>query len=129
MILTGDCDYCHFGHLANAQVQGLVAPHHGASLKSEYSDMPTGTGDQSTLAYSFGPNNSHGKSRVQHPTVDGVALHNAWHHGGWRPARPGFGNPRPLVIVLFRSIRTFLFPTIDPLRDLSGRSGDAGARE
>lgn len=98
MILTGDCDYCHFSHLANAPVQGLVVPHHGASLKSDYADVPISGGSQSTLAYSFGPNNAHGKSRVRHPTTDGVTLHSAWHHGGWRPARPGFGNPGPQVL-------------------------------
>ena len=98
MILTGDCDYCYFSHLLNAPVQGLVVPHHGASLKSDYGDVPISGGSQSTLAYSFGPNNAHGKSRVRHPTTDGVTLHRAWHHGSWRPARPGFGNPGPQVL-------------------------------
>ncbi|XEG75291.1 hypothetical protein QA447_14000 [Pseudomonas sp. abacavir_1] len=98
IILTGDCDYCHFGHLKNAPVKGLVVPHHGASLKSNHSDVPTSSAGQSTLAYSFGPNNAHGKSRVRHPTTDGVKLHSAWHHGGWRLTRPGFGNPGPQVL-------------------------------
>lgn len=98
IILTGDCDYCHFSHLATAPVKGLVVPHHGASLKSDHSDVPSSRGEPSTLAYSFGPNNAHGKSRVRHPTIDGVALHSAWHHGSWLPSRPGVGNPGPQVL-------------------------------
>ncbi|WP_143514211.1 hypothetical protein [Pseudomonas syringae] len=98
ILLTGDCDYCHFGHLTPAPVIGLVAPHHGATLNSVHSDLPSRANDQSLLAYSFGPNNAHGKFHVRHPTSGGVALHNAWHHGRWRPNRPGFGNPGPDVV-------------------------------
>ncbi|MBX8537750.1 hypothetical protein K5D33_23915 [Pseudomonas cichorii] len=98
ILLTGDCDYCHFSHLTTAPVIGLVAPHHGAALKSEHSDIPPRANDKSKLAYSFGPNNAHGKFHVRHPTLEGVALHNTWHHGSWRPTRPGFGNPGPDVV-------------------------------
>ncbi|MEQ4220956.1 MULTISPECIES: hypothetical protein [Pseudomonas syringae group] len=98
ILLTGDCDYCHFSHLITAPVIGLVAPHHGAALKSNHTHMPSRANNQSKLAYSFGPNNAHGKFHVRHPTAEGVALHNAWHHGSWRPTRPGFGNPGPYVV-------------------------------
>lgn len=100
IILTGDCDYRFFSHLRSAPVKGLVVPHHGARLGSDFSDVPKPftSGSQSTLVYSFGPNNSHGKFRVRHPTVDGVALHRSWDHGGWKASRPGFGDPGPEVL-------------------------------
>lgn len=94
-LLTGDCDYGYFmPALSPAPSVGLVVPHHGADLHSG-SPPPGPTPVQSyrRIAYSFGKNNAHGKTSVQHPTVSGVTDHVAagWNHGTWTApiAQPG----------------------------------------
>lgn len=91
-LLTGDCDYLHFvKELKPLPPVGLVAPHHGANLDSK-SPVPTPPGGVTykRLAYSFGPGNKHGT--VQHPTSQGVTLHNSadWDHNYWNLVTPGF---------------------------------------
>jgi hypothetical protein len=92
-LLTGDCDYRHFlPTLTTCDAVGMVAPHHGADLHSA-TPVPgrTRTSAYRRLAYSFGMNNSHGSTGVQHPTAAGVKAHDAvgWNHGAWSLLAPG----------------------------------------
>ena len=98
IILPGDCDYKYFKHLCTSPPVGLVAPHHGARLRSMRTDgpLPHPEAEEPKLVYSFGPHNKHGKARVWHPTSEAVMLHRAWDHGAWR-ARPGVGTAGPNV--------------------------------
>ncbi|MDF3933687.1 hypothetical protein [Pseudomonas citronellolis] len=92
-ILTGDCDYGYFMPvLVPAAPLGLVAPHHGASLSPNTPvPIPDLTFPYRRLIYSFGQKNKHGRTNVQHPTVNGVSAHSVkdWSHNGWNPQDPG----------------------------------------
>jgi hypothetical protein len=96
-ILTGDCDYLHFiDELKPLPPVGMVAPHHGADLDSNSPiPKPPSNVNYKRLAYSFGPGNKHGRNAVQHPTPQGVMLHNGadWDHNHWSLVTPGFTTP------------------------------------
>ncbi|MGL6244594.1 hypothetical protein [Pseudomonas sp.] len=93
-ILTGDCDYEHFkAHLDPELPVGMVAPHHGANL-SPNTPIPN-PNRQNTywrLVYSFGKDNQHGRTHVQHPTANGVDAHSQhdWTHDAWDLNDPGY---------------------------------------
>jgi len=98
-LLTGDCDYGYFmPSLTPTPAIAIVVPHHGADLHSSHS-VPTMTTAQNyrRIVYSFGKDNAHGSTSVQHPTVSGVTPHvNAgWNHGAWIPImlKPGCSFP------------------------------------
>ena len=98
-LLTGDCDYGYFmSLLTSAPSIAVVVPHHGADLHSS-SSAPTMTTAQSyrRIIYSFGKDNAHGSTSVQHPTLSGVTPHikAGWNHGTWIPIalKPGSSFP------------------------------------
>lgn len=96
-ILTGDCDYQHFMNaLVPLPPVAMVAPHHGADLDPA-SPVPglANARRYCRLVYSFGSGNLHGKTRVQHPTMQGVTLHAGagWDHGAWSLMTPGMCVP------------------------------------
>jgi len=85
-LLTGDCDYKYFiASLNPAPSIGLVVPHHGADIDSSTYPTPTVSQHYRRIVYSFGKDNAHGKTSVQHPTSNGIAIHAAigWAHGTW----------------------------------------------
>lgn len=90
-ILTGDCEYKFFmSALAPADPVAIVVPHHGADLHGGSKAPAPVSGDEyKRLVYSFGPNNRHGKSNVQHPTGEGVTAHSSWDHGAWKTKKIG----------------------------------------
>lgn len=94
-LLTGDCDYGYFmPSLMPAPSIAIVVPHHGADLHSS-SSAPAMTTAQSyrRIVYSFGKDNAHGSTGVQHPTQSGVSPHInvGWNHGTWMPISPNPG--------------------------------------
>jgi hypothetical protein len=96
-LLTGDCDYLHFvDKLEPLPPVGMVAPHHGADLDSKSPiPKPPSDVDYKRLVYSYGPGNKHGSAPVQHPTPQGVMLHNSadWDHNLWSLVTPGCPTP------------------------------------
>lgn len=97
-LLTGDCDYRHFlPSLTNYPPVAIVAPHHGANLgPATNPPSPAQAGTRyARLAYSFGKDNAHGGTGVQHPTAAGVQAHAqvGWNHGPWNLASPGHSVP------------------------------------
>ena len=97
-LLTGDCDYRYFMSPLNpAPSIALVVPHHGADLDSTFYPGPTTKQTYRRIVYSFGKNNAHGKTSVQHPTMAGVDAHDSagWNHGAWIPMTSSPGYTRP----------------------------------
>jgi len=94
-ILTGDCEYKFFiPALTSVAPVAIVAPHHGATLHGgSVSPSPVATDNYKRLIYSFGPNNRHGKSGVQHPTSGGMSAHELWNHGKWTTGKIGHVTP------------------------------------
>lgn len=96
-VLTGDCDYRYFVHLAIPNAVAVVVPHHGArpvTLNPAPLAVPAnGVPGYVRAVYSFGPGNT--QAGVQHPTPNAVALHLAsnWSHGGVWAANPGDAMP------------------------------------
>jgi hypothetical protein len=92
-ILTGDCDYAHFmKKLTPLNPVVLVAPHHGANLSPNTPvALPDPQNPYRRLIYSFGKDNKHGKTHVQHPTTNGVNAHDPkkWDHHAWMLHKPG----------------------------------------
>lgn len=101
-VLTGDCDYRHFlPALTACQPVAMVVPHHGADLHpSTAVPSPIRPSGYCRLAYSFGMNNSHGSTGVQHPTSAGVKAHDVagWTHGVWSLLTPGTPTPGPELV-------------------------------
>jgi hypothetical protein len=89
-LLTGDAGYHELGLMSvPAQLSTVVVPHHGADMGPK-SVAPVRPSGYSRLVYSFGPGNSHGRTKVRHPTSAAVAHHNAqgWSHGTWSLLTP-----------------------------------------
>jgi hypothetical protein len=108
-LLSGDCDYKYFsGTLALSNVIALTAPHHGASLGGGSAPPTAPAAAYQRVVYSFGINNSHGKSSVSHPTTKGVAAHDAagWQHGPVWPTAAKPGSTSPTDDALATSIHT-----------------------
>lgn len=84
-LLTGDCDYRYFmSQLKPSPPVGLVAPHHGADLHAGSSPPSPANSIRypyRRLVYSFGKDNTHGRSKVCHPTQAGVLAHE---HADWK---------------------------------------------
>jgi hypothetical protein len=101
-MLTGDCDYRHFlPSLTACAPVAIVVPHHGADLHpSTTVPWPTRPSGYCRLAYSFGRDNSHGSTGVQHPTPAGVQAHDkaGWVHGAWSLMAPGMPTPGPELV-------------------------------
>lgn len=96
-LLTGDCDYLYFVNVLDPLPPvGMVVPHHGADL-SPHTPVPKPPTDSiyRRLVYSFGHDNKHGTSNVQHPTTRGVSVHNSadWNHQHWNLLNPGLPSP------------------------------------
>ena len=96
-LLTGDCDYLYFvSTLVPLPPVGMVVPHHGADLDPG-TPVPKPPDDiiYKRLVYSFGHDNRHGQTNVQHPTIKGMAVHNSadWDHQYWDPLNPGVPSP------------------------------------
>ncbi|WP_449101067.1 hypothetical protein [Pseudomonas veronii] len=96
-LLTGDCDYQYFVDVLDPLPPvGMVVPHHGADLDPN-TPVPKPPTDSiyRRLVYSFGHNNKHGKSNVQHPTILGMSIHNSadWDHQHWSLLAPGWPSP------------------------------------
>lgn len=102
-LLTGDAAYRHIKPAPTVLLSGIVVPHHGADMKA--ADAPhvpprPPTGDYARLAYSFGPDNAHGRPKANgtfshHPTQAAVDQHtgNAWDLGAWVTSAPGSCTP------------------------------------
>jgi hypothetical protein len=88
-LLTGDAGYHELGLTLPTQLSTVVAPHHGADMGSR-SVAPTRPYGYTRLIYSFGPGNTHGRTRVTHPTSVAVTHHHGrgWSHGSWSLAIP-----------------------------------------
>lgn len=99
-ILTGDCEYKFFmPALSPADPVAIVVPHHGADLRGgSKAPPPVSTDTYKRLVYSFGANNSQGKTNVQHPTGEGVTAHSSWNHGGWVTGKIGWTMPNGDVL-------------------------------
>jgi len=116
-LLSGDCDYKYFsGTLALSNVIALTAPHHGASLGGGSAPPIAPAAAYQRIVYSFGINNSHGKSSVSHPTTKGVAAHDAagWQHGPVWPTAAKPGSTSPTDDALATSIHTVGFSRSTP---------------
>lgn len=96
-LLTGDCDYRYFAHLAIHEAVAVVVPHHGArpvtANPAPLAIPANGVPGYVRAVYSFGPSNK--QAGVQHPTPEAVTLHVAsnWSHGGVWAANPGDAMP------------------------------------
>lgn len=98
-LLTGDAAYRHIQPAPTVLLSAIVVPHHGADMKAV--DAPfvpprPPSGDYARLAYSFGPDNAHGRPKANgtfthHPTQAAVAQHTSkfWDHGTWAIGAPG----------------------------------------
>jgi hypothetical protein len=88
-LLTGDAGYHELGLTLPVQLSALVVPHHGADMGAK-SIAPTRPGGYTRLLYSFGPDNTHGRTKVKHPTSAAVMHHagRGWWHGTWPTATP-----------------------------------------
>lgn len=87
-LLTGDAGYHEISMALRLNLAAVVVPHHGAMMHP-HSQPPLPNAGYRRLLYSFGPDNKHGATNVQHPTANAVALHAAagWRHGTW-PTHP-----------------------------------------
>ncbi|MGE8186855.1 hypothetical protein [Pseudomonas sp. NPDC086278] len=91
-ILTGDCDYEYFVKDLTPELPvALIAPHHGANLSTTDAPRFDLYNAYRRLVYSFGQNNKHGKTKVRHPTYNGVMAHHRgnWKEDGWNVNDPG----------------------------------------
>ena len=88
-LLTGDAGYHELGLTLPAQLRTVVVPHHGADMGSNSIPPPRPNG-YTRLVYSFGPDNSHGRTKIKHPTSAAVRDHigSGWQHGTWNTATP-----------------------------------------
>lgn len=78
-LLTGDASYNYIPGKFPKILEAVIVPHHGADM-GPASIPPPRLGSSSKLLYSFGPNNSHGRTSVQHPTWSTMKAH---HNAGW----------------------------------------------
>lgn len=77
-LLPGDCDYKYFpSTFQPSNVVAVIAPHHGAKLKTNSSPVPPGSNAYRRLIYSFGRANSY-----SHPHQSFCDTHNSsgWNH-------------------------------------------------
>lgn len=88
-VLTGDAGYHELGLALPHQLSAVVVPHHGADM-GQRSIPPQRPNNYARLIYSFGPDNTHGKTQVTHPTSAAVNVHanRGWQHGTWSSANP-----------------------------------------
>ncbi len=108
-LLSGDCDYKYFASaLAPSHVVALTAPHHGASLANGSLPPTAPSRTYQRVVYSFGINNSHGKSSISHPTTAGVMSHDTvgWRHGAVWPTATNPGVTPPATDALATSVHT-----------------------
>ncbi|WP_448227517.1 hypothetical protein [Pseudoxanthomonas mexicana] len=84
-LLMGDAPYHLIPEEIPKNVSAIVAPHHGAKMSPKSAPPARPAYDYARLLYSFGPGNTHGKTKVQHPTKDSVIAHESagWRHGSW----------------------------------------------
>jgi hypothetical protein len=88
-LLTGDAGYREVGLTLPAQLSTVVVPHHGADMGSKSVAPPRPSG-YTRLVYTFGPGNTHGRTRISHPTSAAVTHHHGrgWYHGAWMLSNP-----------------------------------------
>jgi hypothetical protein len=91
-LLTGDAGYHELGLPLPAQLSAVAVPHHGADMGPK-NIPPSRPHGYARLIYSFGPDNTHGRTKVTHPTTAAVNQHinSGWNHGKWM-------NPPALVV-------------------------------
>lgn len=88
-LLTGDAGYHELSIALPSNLSAVVIPHHGATMNHKsVPPAPGGSIGNRRLLYSFGSGNKHGRTAVQHPTAQAVALHHShgWNQGAWRAA-------------------------------------------
>jgi hypothetical protein len=88
-LLTGDAGYHELGLTVPGQLSTVVVPHHGADMGSK-SVPPARPSGYTRLVYTFGPGNTHGRTKISHPTSAAVSYHHSqgWSHGAWSLATP-----------------------------------------
>jgi len=88
-LLTGDAGYHELGLSLPKQMSTVVVPHHGADMGPK-SIAPVRPAGYTKLVYTFGPGNTHGRTKVSHPTSAAVTHHagQGWSHGRWSLAAP-----------------------------------------
>lgn len=80
-LFPGDASYKHIPLMDDWTFIAVVATHHGANFKGA---VPPSANNYTRLLYSFGPNNTHGKTLVVHPVPNAVAqYHFQWPHTNW----------------------------------------------
>ncbi len=84
-LLTGDAGYDRIPLAIPGDPVGVVVPHHGAKMSKKFLPGRPNANTYARLIYSFGPDNKHGKTNIQHPVWDTVADHSRlrWDHGSW----------------------------------------------
>lgn len=90
-LATGDSGYDELPFSLSGNIAAMTVPHHGAKMKVN-KNVPSPAAGYARLLYSFGHGNVHGRTGVQHPTVQSVAEHRSqgWGLGAWRGAsKPG----------------------------------------
>jgi hypothetical protein len=89
-LLTGDAGYHELGMTIPSNLSTIIVPHHGADMGSS-SIPPLRPTGYTRLVYTFGPGNTHGRTKVIHPTSAAVTHHDVrgWAHGLWSLATPG----------------------------------------
>jgi hypothetical protein len=88
-LLTGDAGYHELSMAPPSNLSAVVIPHHGATMnRKSVPPAPGGSIGNRRLLYSFGSGNKHGRTALQHPTAQAVALHqsNGWNQGAWKAA-------------------------------------------
>ena len=88
-LLTGDAGYHELALAMPTQLSTVLVPHHGANMGAA-SVAPRRPPGYTRLVYSFGPGNTHGRTRIMHPTAQAVTHHanQGWSHGAWSLATP-----------------------------------------
>ncbi|OBU58942.1 hypothetical protein [Stenotrophomonas maltophilia] len=86
-LLMGDAPYNLIPGDLPENISVIVAPHHGAKMSPNSVPPARPAHDYARLLYSFGPGNTHGRTKVQHPTIESVIVHQSegWKHGSWVP--------------------------------------------
>lgn len=96
-LLTGDAGYRYIS-APPANLSAIVAPHHGADMgAADNPHVPFRPGPEvyARLAFSFGPDNRHGRTNVQHPTMAAIQTHGRrnWDLGLWVATLKGVCKP------------------------------------